>query len=1226
MAAHNWDRNAVKNQLRWTCQRLGQIQEKNDSQGSITRRDISTLLQQNNVSLARAKAQKLVQEDVFGDILEIMGMYTGVLLEHINELDQATAPSPVVVEAASTLIFAASHVDVKDLHIVRDLLVQHFGDDFAPSASNNRDHYVSPRAIASLTTPTPSAADLDMYLLNIAKSYSVKWVPEPRRQDVVNQLSEILDSTLVDVPRLRQLCARGIPDHPSWLRPRIWKLFFGILPVLKANWEKEITSQRNSYYELVRRLLAPLQDDSPPSIPSSAQDKAVLDVSHQLSRIPPALFSGLADEPEASSLCPLDDSYSGDDKITYGNSLQRRLQILQSKGTDAVDEASAIPEIRLEFEAASPESPLARTSSLSKRVQVPPVLVSKSLSDKAHSNHMAALARILYIHSAINPGNMSPHVPTLLLPIYSVMLEEIELADAAHVEADTFWLFEALVGEFSELEDEQGGSIWMKQLSERLSWADIDLFESLDNKGLNPALPHYSYRWLAPLLAHTFPMSDILVAWDAIFSREARLKNSSPRLEFLVDICTAMLLRARIALMRLGKNVPKSPGLWGHEDESLPPPSPLRAWELGDAFLEGTALLQNYSLSGSGGIDSVLQSAADLWNRRRDEAQAAAAGSMSLGARLKVSMWKGFTNQAASPDRSPNASDGEEEQEIKPLVVEQKPVAADATPAASTLTSRLATTVWRGITNQSSMEPPPSPLSPTPEERTPCPEPEITPADGKIQADSSNLPATTRLWDYAEKLKDSDTAAAFAKASSNWRAKALSGSWGLRKTNTSSNSPDPVQQLLSPPDVTPMKSNDQRRGSLPGPDRTGIYSPPTRPAFFKPPRDSVIFPAAFSAPTSPEAATHNESESISSRTKHLQDSIASLTRGPTTRKSGPRPLLLNATSLITERSSPVPTNPRRSDEWAEVNKSKTQGHVGRQDSVSSISSLAPSLRSGAQRVDYESDGTRSRRVMLNRKSVSPMAPSFRAARHTSYSSSGTSPRTSPDRGMQNLAFSRGDIVLHSNDGPGAVAQSPSLYSPPLQTTQHSQSSEAGVLEPEIYQENGFDPSIPLEAPSHPRKLVRKKTPPTSQYSGDTSDSSVAEAPPKIPRPSALRLQETNETTRPHSKSLDVPWPDEEAIFTPKASSFEGDATSPTPPQRRKLSSDGHVGSEHRVRKTSTERRVRKISTESRTRKVSTETYRASRKTRESAAEEGDDEGYDDLLSAYESEEGSKTFR
>ena len=92
---------------------------------------------------------------------------------------------------------------------------------------------------------------------------------------------------------------------------------------------------------------------------------------------------------------------------------------------------------------------------------------------------MAALGRILYIHSVINPGNSSPHIPTLVLPIYTAMLEEFELEDAAHVEADTFWIFESLVSEFSELEDEQGGTVWMKRLAERLEWADPDLQESL---------------------------------------------------------------------------------------------------------------------------------------------------------------------------------------------------------------------------------------------------------------------------------------------------------------------------------------------------------------------------------------------------------------------------------------------------------------------------------------------------------------------------------------------------------------------------------------------------------------------------------------------------------------------------------------------------------------------------------------------------------------------------
>ena len=42
----------------------------------------------------------------------------------------------------------------------------------------------------------------------------------------------------------------------------------------------------------------------------------------------------------------------------------------------------------------------------------------------------------------------------------------------------------------------------------------------------------------------------------------------------------------------------------------------------------------------------------------------------------------------------------------------------------------------------------------------------------------------------------------------------------------------------------------------------------------------------------------------------------------------------------------------------------------------------------------------------------------------------------------------------------------------------------------------------------------------------------------------------------------------------------------------------------------------------RTRKVSGEGREGARSSRDSAAIEGDDEGYDDLLSAYESEESS----
>lgn len=77
----------LQTHFRVTTQRLGQLQAKLDSYGNITRKDIATLLQQGNVGLARAKAQKLIQEDFHGDLLEIMEMEVATLLEHFNELD-----------------------------------------------------------------------------------------------------------------------------------------------------------------------------------------------------------------------------------------------------------------------------------------------------------------------------------------------------------------------------------------------------------------------------------------------------------------------------------------------------------------------------------------------------------------------------------------------------------------------------------------------------------------------------------------------------------------------------------------------------------------------------------------------------------------------------------------------------------------------------------------------------------------------------------------------------------------------------------------------------------------------------------------------------------------------------------------------------------------------------------------------------------------------------------
>ena len=79
---------SLQAQLRLTAQRLGQLRNRKDAQGQVIGRDVSILLQQGNETLARAKAQRLIQDEIMGDLLQSLEVQIGVILEHFSELER----------------------------------------------------------------------------------------------------------------------------------------------------------------------------------------------------------------------------------------------------------------------------------------------------------------------------------------------------------------------------------------------------------------------------------------------------------------------------------------------------------------------------------------------------------------------------------------------------------------------------------------------------------------------------------------------------------------------------------------------------------------------------------------------------------------------------------------------------------------------------------------------------------------------------------------------------------------------------------------------------------------------------------------------------------------------------------------------------------------------------------------------------------------------------------
>ena len=221
----------------------------------------------------------------------------------------------------------------------------------------------------------------------------------------------------------------------------------------------------------MRQLLEPVSRSSKEA---SSADDALLEAYNQLSGLPRNIFAYVEEEPEMFSQCPLSDNAPHDIRIPFARALEMRLKILRGEDTKASESA---PEICLEpgenitpgislttSDYSGPNDTNASMTLLESR---------KHIFGTAHPQHCSALLRLVYLHNTINPGNLSYHTPSILIPLYSVLLQEVDPEELAHLEADTFWLLEAMVAEFAGLEDDEG-SVWMKRLSDRVAWADFD--------------------------------------------------------------------------------------------------------------------------------------------------------------------------------------------------------------------------------------------------------------------------------------------------------------------------------------------------------------------------------------------------------------------------------------------------------------------------------------------------------------------------------------------------------------------------------------------------------------------------------------------------------------------------------------------------------------------------------------------------------------------------------
>ncbi|KAG1754746.1 DUF292-domain-containing protein [Suillus paluster] len=211
MPPSTWNSAKAKVQLRLSVQRLRIAQQKKEAQAKSSRRDIALLLEKGKAESARVKVEAVINEDVNLELYELLELYCELLIARFGLLDQNTRdPDPGISEGVCSIIYAAPRTEVKELHILRDILMHKYGRDFSAAAMENRCGCVSERIIRKLVIETPSEQLVDAYLGEIAKAYSVKWAPASSTTAAV-QGSVVDGTSSSDTPAL-PLYSREISD------------------------------------------------------------------------------------------------------------------------------------------------------------------------------------------------------------------------------------------------------------------------------------------------------------------------------------------------------------------------------------------------------------------------------------------------------------------------------------------------------------------------------------------------------------------------------------------------------------------------------------------------------------------------------------------------------------------------------------------------------------------------------------------------------------------------------------------------------------------------------------------------------------------------------------------------------------------------------------------------------------------------------------------------------
>ncbi|KAJ2735052.1 Vacuolar protein sorting-associated protein ist1 [Coemansia sp. BCRC 34962] len=166
-----------KVELKLASNRLKLLQAKKSSLNLKARREIAPLLEAGKIESATIRVEGIIREDLVIEALEMVELYCELLIARLGLIDQSRVLDPGVSEAIHSLIYASTRIDVRELTMLREMLVAKFGKELVMEAIENAKGSVNAKLVRKLSVDSPPDSLIRVYLKEIASFYRVNWCP-----------------------------------------------------------------------------------------------------------------------------------------------------------------------------------------------------------------------------------------------------------------------------------------------------------------------------------------------------------------------------------------------------------------------------------------------------------------------------------------------------------------------------------------------------------------------------------------------------------------------------------------------------------------------------------------------------------------------------------------------------------------------------------------------------------------------------------------------------------------------------------------------------------------------------------------------------------------------------------------------------------------------------------------------------------------------------------------